>query len=294
MKRLSILIAMVLSLTAFAATAGANVFFDHPNQELDIKFKGIEYVFDAQGNPVTDTSGLFQAGLNMNGLFYVDSIQKADGHGNPTNDPKVYESGSNDAYIGVLSGLSVAYAEFNPETGSGIMYFTGGTLDWYYTADLNREDIIGARWDYENGGYLTSSGDPLDLSSMTPFLSYDMAYDVPAGSLLEQLGVTGYANIRMNADGTISADYYAYGDVKQTEGMADWVVEYFNNNKYGLGHDIDMHATLKWANGNGFFNVNDPALITTAATPEPGTFILMSLGLLSAAFFIRRQQKSRA
>lgn len=284
MKRLWVMLVLVVSCLAFAATASANVFYDYPNQQLDVKFKGVEYALSSNGDVITDIAQLItSADSTMTGIFYVDSVQRADGKGNPYEEPPVYQPNGADVYIGVLSDLAVGTVS-QLDANTFKIWFTGGAIDWYYSTDYTREDVIGATYDPATGTYVTPDGE-LDYASGEHFASYNLAYN-------DQY--SGYAIVTISETGELIANFHAYGESVATADMEEWQAKYFDNDKYGNGYDISLDATLNWNSGDPYFKVNDPALLDTAATPEPGTFVLMSAGLLLTAFFIRRKQKGNA
>lgn len=282
MKRLCLMIAVVLSLFVLAPAANANVFFDNPDTELDVKFKGVEYIFGPDGAVVANADEVIAAAdptvYIVQGIFYVDSIQIKDGD-------NLYQSNNDNAYVGVLSGLSIKSIIVGEGGAPTTIYFSGGTIDWYYTESLSRDIMINARWDEATGTWYSQNGERIEivLNEEDRFLSYSLAYN--------GLG-DGYATAVTNPDGTISASFFAYGDIVEVAGLDPWKYDYFDSNLYD-GHDMFLHATLDWGeDGERFFRVNDPAMLTTAATPEPGTLVLMSVGLLLSTFYVRRQQKN--
>lgn len=272
MKRLLTAVMLVALALGFSVAAQADPMTEH-NGGIAGTFTGKEVLLDDSGALLTDDTALYRVGTNLYGVFTILSAQElipASSTGNL--DGYVYSSGAagTGAYFAVLSGLKIAgFAENDSR-----ILFTGGVVTMYYTADYD--------------------GLPLGTAiSRMAYIDGDFVYqDYSLNALMAAATVVFEANFAESSagltmeNGVLNATYWTYAHA--AEGYEEWVNGAFGN---GGKFDFELSVTVRpnspgyLVGAEGSFKGNH-----AAPTPEPGTFILMSLGLLLTAGFARRQQ----
>jgi len=267
---------LVLSITA-SAFAG-NVF--ESMNKYDIKYKGYEiaYLGDNPTGPGTipldyDTgTNLANTGLpegqtiRLAALLYATSIWKTPIGSNMETD--VYShSSSTGSYTAVLTGLTAsAVADENNDGVYDFLYFSGGTVSWYFNEMDNASTLVNAPYS-ESTFDLFTRGDN--------FVNFDLADAYQYNGV----GYTGRVSIADTSQITVTFQ----GETGNPM---------FDNNAHygpdGVGYDIQIKATLSRGTNGWTFAVDDPA--KTTVIPEPGTFVLVGIGLLLSVFFMRRRQ----
>ncbi|ABB37624.1 PEP motif putative anchor domain protein [Oleidesulfovibrio alaskensis G20] len=266
---------LVLSITA-SAFAG-NVF--ESMNKYDIKYKGYEIAY--LGNNPTGTgtipldydtaANLATTGLpvgqtiRLAALLYATSIWETPIGSNL--ESEVYNhSNSPGTYTAVLTGLSASTVVDADNDGTyDYLLFSGGTVSWYFNALDSSSSLINAPYS-EATFDLFTRGDN--------FVNFDLAEAFQYNGV----GYTGWVSI----SDTTRIDATFLGETDNPM---------FDNNSYGQngdGYDIQINATLKEGTNGWTFAVDDPA--KTTVIPEPGTFVLVGIGLLLSVFFMRRRQ----
>ncbi|MGX7949435.1 PEP-CTERM sorting domain-containing protein [Oleidesulfovibrio alaskensis] len=266
---------LVLSITA-SAFAG-NVF--ESMNKYDIKYKGYEIAYlgnnptgpgtipldyDTAANLATTGLPVGQT-IRLAALLYATSIWETPIGSNL--ESEVYNhSNSPGTYTAVLTGLSASTVVDADNDGTyDYLLFSGGTVSWYFNALDSSSSLINAPYS-EATFDLFTRGDN--------FVNFDLAEAFQYNGA----GYTGWVSI----SDTTRIDATFLGETDNPM---------FDNNSYGQngdGYDIQINATLKEGTNGWTFAVDDPA--KTTVIPEPGTFVLVGIGLLLSVFFMRRRQ----
>lgn len=291
MRKLSVLTATLIMTLGWAIIAQANV-LNHPGS-YKIKFDGLQYAYynrDAGGNPVKDFlsgevesdefikgNGLIGPGNSPVSGYETTAVVWGTSMNKLTNPPyggvaypPVYESSDGGLYLSVLSGM-YAYGH-SGTVDDGNIFMTAGKLDWYYFEDLSVQDIASMQYVPGIGMAVGSEGNytKVAMDEENRFVSFNLR--------------DGTLNIDRDSHNAMKGNIVLYGDV-----TAEYAGSIFDSNMYGENGDkadISFESTINW-NGE-YFHVNDPAYIT--ATPEPSTVILISMGLLLSALYMRRNR----
>ncbi len=167
----------------FAVTAQANVVNNYGAYKGN--FTGQEVVFTSDGDLVTDPADLAQVGLQMYALAVISTINttKSASSSGEVNYPPVFTSrNGGGTYFATLSGFSASKVGDVVQEGTRIVqdvFFTGGTLNWYYSEDDSLNDVLQwMRYDSTVGDYAhygTVLGDILP----DPFLVADIVSNDP-------------------------------------------------------------------------------------------------------------------
>lgn len=279
MKRLLTAV-MLLALTmGFSVAAQADPMTDWPGG-VKGTITGKEVIIDQDGVLQTGADALRTPGLEMYGVFSISQVQdlapvSSDGEAGKT----IYASGrpGSGAYFAVLEGLSIAEYSWDVESFTGTMLFDGGAVTMYYLEDAYGVDIIDAvaAMQYVDGDFVAGEYSLNALkTAATVVFEANFAMGASAGLSIKE--------------GALNAAFWTFADV--AEGYEAW-----DNNAFGNGgaHDFELNVLLRPIDNNpGYLTVKDGSFMggRPTPTPEPGTFILMSLGLLLTAGFARRQQ----
>lgn len=267
----------------FAVTAQANVLEDYGAYKGT--FTGQEVVFTNDGNLVTNPTWLLQTGLKMYALSVIERINTTQGAGsNAVVDyPPVFNSlSSPGTYFTTLTGLTASNIVATGQQTYDI-YFTGGTLNWYYSDNMALNNTLHyMRYNTALGDYAyqgTTLGDLLP----DPFMVADLIGTDPE--------YTGKVTVTLESGAVLRTEFTFYANVQ--EGYEAWQSGAYGNDNGGTGFDMEFGGKLVWGS-EGRFYINDGNFrVASAPTPEPSSIILMSLGLLLTAAFVRRQQKNK-
>lgn len=286
MKRLLTAVTLAALMTGFSVAAQANVLDGHSGGLKGV-FAGKEVLLDPNTGAVQGPDAFFTVGTEMYGIFSFSSLSGWNYAGddviNGFEGTSIYSGVEGGSYFAVLSGLTIDnfgdYDEDPTVTPPKEVFFASGEIAMYHTNLSSREiaDIISqSTYNPSERDFIYNNGSSFSLN--------DIIEDATAifKATIDQGASASYVS-----DGT--AYYYSFnGFASVLAGFEEW-----DNNITG-GSDINLRATIRPSSYNqGAFSVRDGSVIAvrTAPTPEPGTFILMSLGLLVTAGFARRQQK---
>lgn len=298
MKRIIGILAAVIMTIGLVTSASANI-ISNPGNYFGT-FDGQEAVYDINGYRVLDPQQLLnpEGGFSMGAAVIVNTIRPTDG-ANPNSHPSypsLYsgEGGGEGIYLAVMNDFLASKVV---QTGSGNgsshltanIYFTGGTIAWYFIPEKEFQDYANIRYTDADGFIFHNNNGGDTLANLLTDREAFIVAELTEKYMEEGDGVyTGMASVKYNlGNGYLEADFESTGQVLNDP--------MYDTNAYA-GADFTFGAKVAWNNNSGIFLVDDGRFrISTVAapTPEPGTFILMGLGLLGAVFFVRRQQKAR-
>ncbi len=283
MKRLIGLLAVAALTFGLALSAHANVFDGGGNYLL--KYSGSEFAVDESGKLLSEgdlhTDGVLNSGYYLNSVMLFTGVYEVPGEDPYGQQNKTNLIGGNADQPGVYLAVMTDLFVNDQTTGTiydGKLVFEGGRLALYKIDDLFAADFNKIEYVSGVGFMIGNDSDsmvPLDLSGYTPFVEYDLS---------------GESVTSVNKYGHLAGDAKLVGNI--AEDQKDQYAAFDNDrfDKHGNA-DLVTSATVNWNDGLSGFMVEDPARISVAApTPEPGTLILMSLGLLGAGLCARRRR----
>lgn len=293
MKKLLTVLMLAFLTSAFAMVAHADNVLETPGSYI-MKFEGFEYVYMPEytgddfmnGNIPTEAFiddigeiGNLQYDVKMSAAFYMTQINMTDGPMGSTLNPPVYSTILEDAgaYIAIMRDIYVHNAEGDQ------VFLTGGVVDLYYLADLNPYTIGDLLYEEGQGVMSVPKTDrtSFNLSEMLalvdPFVSFNLQDTT--------------ATVVEDEEGFITTAIKFYGDVTMEFAGSAYDSNAFGDNR-GPNADVVFDSSLRWK--DGLFSVHDPIYITVnaPAVPEPSSVALMGLGLITAAYFVRKQRQN--
>lgn len=286
-KTLKFLAAMAVAAVTFAASAipaSAQPITLFTDQITKLKFVNFENFFDVNNNQTIDSGDYFQGILNIEAITNISGSQDLSA-----------QLGSKeltgDFQISVVGGLlplgGAGHVDFGMAAGDYLNLYvgTGATKNWNPASGTNgvAEATDGSLWASITGG--TGFG----YEGINDTTIFPVAASVNRNWADLDINNTGYPILKELYSSTAGEPPLHFIDVN-------------NNGVYDAGTDtlhgdhlVDVYfASRLFANidpkiPNWQFRSEDPVYVH--ATPEPGTILLLGMGLLGTGFVARRRFK---